>query len=145
MPVGRYTALVSLSVDDRRNIEALLPFLPLMESRHAGEWRGGEKGPDGVISMPYFEYSDAVLSFMRACAGNGWIEVFAWPAWAETARRLHDDPAALASADVPTIRKLLTLHIRNDRFNEGHLAAMVEDGHLAAVLRRLEQLLHASP
>ncbi|MFN8616687.1 MAG: DUF6508 domain-containing protein [Dehalococcoidia bacterium] len=135
---------VPLSPDVRRQIEALLPFLPMLESRHAGEWRGGERQPDGSITMPYFEYGDGMLAFIRACGENGWIEVFEWPAWAEEARRLHDDPATLNSADVPTIRKLLTLHIRNDRFNEGHLAAMVEDGHLAAVVRRLEQLRAAS-
>lgn len=129
----------------RGQIDALLPFLPLLESRQAGEWRGGEKRPDGVITMPYFEYSDGMLAFMRACGGNGWIEVFEWPAWVEEARRFHDDPATLAAADVPTIRKLLTLHIRNDRFSEGHLAAMVEDGHLAAVLRRLEQIRASIP
>jgi hypothetical protein len=127
-----------------RQIEALLAFLPVMESRHAGEWRGGDRQPDGSITMPWFQYSEQMLAFIRACSENGWVEVFEWPAWAEEARRLHDDPATLNTADIPTIRKLLTLHIRNDRFTEGHLAAMVEDGHLAAVVRRLEQLRAAS-
>ena len=122
----------------RRQIDALLAFLPVLEGRHAGEWRGGERQKDGSITMPYFEYSERMLAFIRACGANGWIEVFPWPEWADEARRLHDDADRLANADVGTIRKLLTLHIRNDRFNEGHLAAMVEDGHLAAVVRRLE-------
>lgn len=134
---------MALSPDEQRHIDALLVFLPLMESRHSGEWRGGERGPDGTITMPYFEYSEPMLAFIRACAENGWIEVFAWPQWADDARRLHEDPTALAGAGIETIRKLLTLHIRNDRFNEGHLAAMVEDGHMAAVLRRLEQMRSA--
>jgi hypothetical protein len=31
----------------------------------------------------------------------------------------------------------LTLHIRRDRFFEGHLANMIADGHIAAILRRM--------
>ena len=138
-PWGVFVAM-PVTPEVRRQIDALLPFLPLLESRQAGEWRGGEKRPDGVITMPCFEYSDGMLAFMRACGENGWIEVFEWPGWADEARRLHDTPDALATAGVPAIRKLLTLHIRSDRFNEGHLAAMVADGHLGAVVRRLERI-----
>ena len=134
---------MGVTAREQAAIDALLPFLPMLESRHAGETRGGDRQQDGSITMPYFEYSEGMLAFIRACAENGWIEVFPWPEWAGEAKRLHDEPETLGKADIGTIRKLLTLHIRNDRFNEGHLAAMVEDGHLAAVLRRLERIRNA--
>jgi hypothetical protein len=35
---------------------------------------------------------------------------------------------------------LLTTHSRKDRFCEGHLAAMFENGHIVALLRRLREL-----
>ena len=54
-----------------------------------------------------------------------------------------DDPAALAAADFDTVRRLLTLHVRADRFNAGHLGAVARSGHLAAVLRRLRALRDA--
>ena len=46
---------------------------------------------------------------------------------------------ALASADLLTLRKLLTTHIRADRFTEGHL----ESGHITAILRQLKQIRDA--
>jgi len=36
----------------------------------------------------------------------------------------------LERADLETIRKLLTLHVRKERFCEGHLLGMFESGHL---------------
>ena len=41
-------------------------------------------------------------------------------------------------ADSEPILKLLTTHVRKERFCEGHLAAMFEDGHIVALLRRLK-------
>jgi Family of unknown function (DUF6508) len=53
------------------------------------------------------------------------------------------DPALLAQADLLTLRKLLTAHVRQDRFIEGHLAQMLENGHISAILRRLRELRDA--
>jgi hypothetical protein len=46
-------------------------------------------------------------------------------------------PEFLTGADASTIRKHLTLQARKDRFCEGHLAVMLESGHITALLRRL--------
>ena len=118
-------------------IDALLEFLPVVEARHAGDWRGGDKKPDGSIAMPWMEYGQQVLDFIRACGVNGWLEPFDWMAWLPEALYLHDHSEVLETASVETLRKLLTLHIRRDRFFEGHLANMIEDGHIAAILRRM--------
>lgn len=112
-------------------------FLPFMESRVASEWRGGDKKPDGSIAMPWMEYDQQVLDFIRACGVNGWLEPFDWMVWLPEAQYLHDHPEVLETASVETLRKLLTLHIRRDRFFEGHLANMIHDGHIAAILRRM--------
>ena len=39
------------------------------------------------------------------------------------------------------ILKLLTTHVRNDRFCDNHLSAMIRNGHIAAILLRLTALL----
>ena len=52
-----------------------------MEARVAGEWRGGDRTTDGSITMPWMEYDDQVLAFIRACGANGWLEPFDWMAW----------------------------------------------------------------
>jgi hypothetical protein len=40
----------------------------------------------------------------------------------------------------PTLCRLYTLHVRKDRFCEGHFAAMLANGHIAALTRRLKAI-----
>jgi len=35
---------------------------------------------------------------------------------------------------------LLTIHVRKERFCEGHLACVCESGHIVSVLKKLKQL-----
>ena len=49
------------------------------------------------------------------------------------------------SADVVTLKKLFTTHVRKDRFCEGHLATMFENGHIVALLRRLKEIRETTP
>lgn len=121
-------------------LDAVLAYLPKLETRSAGQWQGGERRNDGSYTMPWFEYDAETLAFIRACGQNGIIEVFDWPEWQPEAIRLYEDPALLAIADLTTLRRLLTLHIRKDRFSEGHLATMIEEGHILAILRRLAEI-----
>ena len=65
---------------------------------------------------------------------------FDWRSWSEEAERYQMDPEALQAADLLTLRKLLTAHVRAERFAEGHLASVFESGHIAAILRRLKQI-----
>ena len=55
-------------------------------------------------------------------------------------RRHWFGPEMLEPADLETIRKLLTLHVRKERFCEGHLLGMFESGHLTKLLRRLHAI-----
>ncbi len=123
-----------------QRIEPLLSFLPQMESRIAGEWQGGEQRPDGSYTAPWMSHSTEVLAFIRTSGENGWLQPFDWMAWVPEADRYFRAPATLSTAGVETIQKLLTLHIRRDRFYEGHLATMIESGHIAAILRRLAEI-----
>ena len=127
------------------HLDAVLQFQPTLEARSAGAWAGGERRTDGTLTAPWFDYDRRILEFIRACGENGMIEVFDWPAWEPEAIRLYENPDLLAEADLATIRKLLTLHIRKDRFSEGHLAAMVEVGHISAILTRLAEIRRSLP
>jgi len=60
-----------------------------------------------------------------------------WTEWQDSARQYVASPELIDSADSASIQKLLTTHIRKDRFCEGHLAAMFENGHVVSLLRRL--------
>jgi len=117
-------------------IEAVLAFLPVLEDSgfSAGQWHM----PEG--QFPYFALTDVAIAFIQALYANRFVYPFDWPSWQAEAQRYLEDPGALQDADLETLRKLVTTLVRKDRFVEGYLASMFEEGHLLAILRRLQQL-----
>ena len=73
------------------------------------------------------------------------MELPDWRTWSfsEEAQDLNRNPARIAQASEGQLGKLLTVHIRNDRFHEGALNAAFEDGVLTAIVQRAEVLLQS--
>jgi hypothetical protein len=120
-----------------KQIDALLPFLDRFEAVgfSAGSW----KMPEG--QFPWFDFNEVVMDFHQALYDNGWVTpAFDWTEWQESAKKFVDSPKKIEKADATTIQKLLTTHSRADRFCEGHLASMFENGHIVALLRRLKAI-----
>lgn len=119
-------------------LDAVLRFLPVFEQPgySYGEW----VGLSDAHRRPYYDSSPEVLAFLQALTREGIVAPFDWMAWSQEADRLYRDPAALATADLDTLRRLLTSHVRADRYGEGLLADMLEEGHITAILRRLAEL-----
>jgi ADP-ribosyl-[dinitrogen reductase] hydrolase len=117
-------------------IDAVLEYLPIFErpGYQAGEWRTYEGG------FPNFAYCSEVADFIQTLYEQDFIIYLDWTGWREHAERYQSGSASLAEADLHTLRKLLTVHVRADRFVEGHLAGVFASGHIAAILRRLEQV-----
>jgi hypothetical protein len=105
----------------KENITAILKYIPIFEAENINP--------------------DEIYSFMQVLYDNDIIYSFDWPAWEDEAEKLYENPKALASADRDTLRKLLTVHVRKDRFCEGHLAGVIRDGHVLTILKRLNGLL----
>jgi hypothetical protein len=119
-------------------IQAVLKFLPVFEQPDfsPGEWITQEG------HLPYFSYTPAVLDFIRALSGNGFIQPFDWMNWRE-GEQLVDHPVLLGRANLQTLLKLLTANVRADRFTEGHLAGTFESGHMIMILKRMAEI-HSS-
>lgn len=110
-----------------KQIDAIVRFLKVFE---------GSSDTCGEAS-----FSDPLSEFQKAVYKNGWVEPsFNLSDWTEKAREYVDSPSLLASADVGTIRKLLTTHMRWEYWSEGHLSELVENGHVLAILKRLQQI-----
>jgi hypothetical protein len=84
--------------------------------------------------MPWVDYSVAVRSFLADAGRLGFIVVFDWPGWVTT-ERIQPSPKELARASLLDLAKLLTLHIRRDRFVEGYLANALESAWIQDILR----------
>lgn len=79
--------------------------------------------------------------FHKALYDHGWVTpAFDWTGWQRSAQEFVDSPQKVERADAATVLKLLTTHVRADRFCDGHLAAMFESGHVVALLRRLKAI-----
>jgi hypothetical protein len=119
-------------------IPALVRLLPVLESPafSPGQWRGGEANEEGVIQMPWFEPSDKAQAVLDEVRRGGWLFAYDWQAWQDEARALIESDA-LEGADIDTLRRLLTLLVRSDRFMEGQLAWAFESGLMARIVRRV--------
>jgi hypothetical protein len=86
------------------------------------------------------EYAPQVSALMHAFYDNNFVQPFDWGQWQSTAEKIFHDPKRLSKASLSTCVKLITLHVRKDRFCGGHFGEMVRCGHIMAILRRLETL-----
>lgn len=122
--------------NSKKQIDAILQFLPSFEADgfKFGEWDSREG------AFPFYVLSDEARKFMQALYNSGWVEPFDWTEWQDEAERFVNEPEAVAAADLDDLRRLLTTHVRKERFCEGHLACMLECGNLTAILRRLKKI-----
>lgn len=120
-----------------KQIDAVLPFLDRFEE--AGFSDGSWKASEG--QMPWFNFEEVVMEFQQALYDTGWVApAFDWTEWQKSAQEFVDSPQKIERIDATTIQKLFTTHCRADRFCEGHLEAMFENGHIVALLRRLKAI-----
>lgn len=134
------TAVKPVSLEQ---IQAVVKFLPTFESIKPGDFSSSVRLPgqeDVAYGIGHVEFHPAVYKFIEACYENGFVQPYDWPAWATQAQRYMHNPKLVASAELVTCIKLLTAHIRCERFCDGHLHSVFESGHLTAVLRRLGDL-----
>ena len=92
-----------------------------------------------------FVDSDAYGELHEALYDAGLIVQFDWMEWTDQAQQYVNRPELIEDADFDTICRLLTTHVRNDRFCDGHLSTMSLSGHVSALLQRLKALIEAAP
>ena len=121
-------------------LEKLFSTIPLLEN-YSGPWiEHNIRSEDHTISIGPPTYPAPVTAFLHSFSDSGLFIPFDWGSWQEEAARLCSDPGLIQKADLLTIRRLLTTHVRKERFCEGHLAGFCESGHIVSVLKRLKQL-----
>ena len=120
----------------RTAVEAVLTFLPLFEDPRFL--------PEVVVAeeegWALEQYTREVYEFERTLYREGFIVRFDWSRWEPEAFRYYRDPSLLETADCAVLRRLLTFHIRKNVICEGHLAGMLREGQVQAILRRLAAL-----
>ncbi len=112
------------------DIQALLAFRPRFELH-----------TNFAATLPVQqEVQRLLIDFTAAVEEHGFTEVFDWNAWLASLNGDIDDPALLAAADIETLKKIITAHLRTNRFVRGHLESLVQSGYFLAFLDRLQVL-----
>jgi hypothetical protein len=124
----------------RERIDELLRFLPRFEVPGRA-WiegvGGGKETADGATTTYYPVYCEDVLAFYRL-AGQPWWSDYGYEP--RRAAQMLSDEDGIARATLDEIKTMLTYCVRGERFGDGHWAAMLESGKIAAILRRLQAL-----
>jgi ADP-ribosyl-[dinitrogen reductase] hydrolase len=118
------------------NINNLIEYLPYFKDNKSNFFELVNKPPQ----LPFYSYSEMVMAFYKSLYDENMIKMFNWSDWSAEAKKYINDPSILEKADLPTIQKLFTTIIRADRFSEGLLGDMIDDGVILNLLVRLEQI-----
>jgi hypothetical protein len=118
-------------------VEAMLAFVPVFEAEGFC--------PDHAIPMeedglPEEAFLKTVSRFMDACYKNGMVIRFDWENWEGEARGYMAEGTGIQQADLSQLRRLLTWHVRQNRYAKDHLARMIAQGHMLAILRRMKEV-----
>ena len=125
-----------------QHLANMLEFIPILEDPALC--------PDGAIPLDEEGLTDEAFlkltsRLMDACYKNGFVVRFDWENWEAEAMGFIKDPALLNDADITVLRRLLTWHVRQNRFTRSHVATMIANGHVLAILRRLRDVAGTLP
>lgn len=115
-----------------QKIDKLLAFLPrfIPERAYIIEWQT-------TNSFAWPVYHDDVNAFYKEAGEPCWMDYGYNPA---EAGKMAADDAFIAQADLMAIKTMLTFCVRGERFSDGHWAAMLKNGRIQAILKRLQIL-----
>lgn len=128
-----------LSQITRKNIETVLVFLTLFSEKEVKLYDIQTQ----PLNLDPYCYSKEFNKFITSLYEQNFIISFDWPAWQNEAESFVNNPKLLILADISTLQKLFTTHVRNERFCSGHLAAMIKNGHFLAIFNRLQVIYTA--
>lgn len=119
-----------------QSLDRVLAFLPLFEDQDSKFY----EIPTDCSVFDLCNYANGADEFIEILYSEELIIPFDWLAWRDEAGKFFRQPELLESADLTTLQKLLTTHARQERFFDGHFVAMIKNGHIVAILKRLKQI-----
>jgi len=119
----------------KKDIDKILEYLPYFKDKTNSFYTI----ENGNFYDPY-KYAPKVNQFIELLYQHNFIISFDYPSWQKEAIKYINDPKLLESADLLTLQKLLTLHVRKERFCSGHLAEVIDEGHIVKILERLKEI-----
>jgi len=140
---GDCMPIVSESVPlTMKNIEVILNYMPYFEdkSQNFFEIMPPKRDAGNIVEYIYVKYSAKFTEFYRELHEQGFVTNFNWLDSDKEFEDLSHYFELLEDADLVTLRRLFTMIVRHDKYNEGFFADVIESGLLLEMLNRLELL-----
>lgn len=117
-------------------LDRVLAYLPVFRRQSSDLYEVNLE----VITLDPYSYAPEVDQFIQVLYQEGLIIQFNWTSWQREAEAWMNHPERIGTCALETIQKLLTTHVRAERFCSGHLAHTIKTGHILAILNRLAQI-----
>lgn len=131
------------TVADLRAVAAFTEALTL-SALVVGTWHGGVPEREGAsIQWPWVQYTPVVNEWVDSLYEHHVVVDYGEPGWDERMQAFAVDPGRLRSADLLTVRKVLTTVVRRERFCDGAIESSFETGLVQAAMVRLRVLAEA--
>lgn len=131
-----------VSTYDRAHWQPLLELIPEIESmRSFGKMIPITTDKRGVMTFPYVVPEEVVVTLLHTVYNLNIVLPFDWMSWKEGADILDNETFDYHTIDIPTLCKLLTAIVRNDRFSEGYLVSAFEKGIILKILMGINNQL----
>ncbi len=120
------------------DIDELTAFLPKFETagRTFAKWHGLDQ-TGSIRYFPWPEYEEDVARFFNILGRNVWSDFGYSP---EASRFMVETDHLRANANLAMMRSIFTWCCRGERFCDGHREALLKEGVIVNLLRRMEQL-----
>lgn len=86
-----------------------------------------------------YQYHSTIQQFHALCRELDFFPDFDWLAETAIANRLIQHPEEVSQLGLDNLRKVLYIHYKNEAFNPGHLAFLIDEGHFQQLLDRLSK------
>jgi len=116
-------------------VENILKYLPFFRETQEELYTY-----NGEAVLDPFTYHSRVSEFISDLYAGNFIQAYDWMSWRDTAKSYIDNPAAIQQADWDALIRLITYHIRRDRFVSGHLKSALDQQQFVHILERIEEL-----
>ena len=108
-------------------------YIELLENDSYGEIITSNRNEDGVLNMPYINYSETVNNFIKDFYDSSFIRYN----YMDNLEDIIDKP--IESLDKEELCCLITSYIRLDRFSDGYLLEKLKNGDLIKALKALKK------
>ncbi|MDD3978074.1 MAG: DUF6508 domain-containing protein [Methanomicrobium sp.] len=119
-------------IPTRENFEAVIKFSEDIKNKTIIERNKDEIEKSGSCKE--------IVELTKVLYFNNWLINARWQGWTGEAETYFGHPELIASADIETIRKILTVHVRIDRLFPGDIADLINRGYLTTIIERINNI-----